>query len=1126
MLPPQRRYLCALVSTFTAALLLQVVMCDSVAEAAPKSTGEECHIPDREWQALEEFYFATDGDRWKNNENWLKGNPCGYGDDDSNNWIGVLCGVCRKGIRHVEVLALEWNELDGNLTESIGQLPYLQVLNLGTNNLYGGLPKSIGKLKRMRVIKLSYNRMDGKLPQELYDLHDLEMLDLPYNDFVGSLNDVLAAFPKLRKLNLRGNRGFMGDLSSAGPLFARMPNLRLIDCHWNHIGGSLPKELFELQELEEVIFSNNQLSGELPSSISAPQLRTLILFNNYLRGPLPVSLGSSTEMLEIELYKNYFTGQIPESWGKMEQLEILKLHENLLEGPLPEALFKLVSLTDLSLSNNDFDGTLPSGFASLKRLRSLGLHSCGFGGSIPAEFGSLSNLEQLFLYNNYLVGEIPVELGDLSELRVLHLARNFLEGAVPQELSRLRWLETLRLNDNRLNFLPECISDLHNLRRLFLHNNKFAQPIPHMLGYLFKLEKLALHNNKFTGERLPEEFGNLVNLIEITAHNNLLDTRPWPRIDSAFKNPINEYPYCENLADESGKKVRSYYRVCGTRNDFYCDLLLNESRHEWRESHGMSWDTCYGKCKKTALFEDHYQFMKASRYNDMYEIADKAKFSQYNKYMNQIKGEPFTFHPLSFAMPFELEAWKAEDKRDPHGLWLLKPTVSCCGQGIKLIDGPHDPEAPTDWSNQVIQRFVHPPFLHEGHKIVLRLFVMVTSFSPLKVYLFPDGDVFYSHHPYDASRRDRRGYFISDYFFTKKQRQYQTSAMNLFHDLKARGIDTDKIWYDVQDVIVKGLLTGEVQLRRQENEFDEQHSNVYEVLGYDILLDANLKPWVCEINTTPNLGLEINKANDPVVHEEDFSLKMNLMRHSLEITGTIDVQPTTKDAHLAAEDVCRGIVDDKVKALGIHPEDNIRCTSMEMDSFSNCLSERDVSLLYDFECEFRRRGEFEVMFPADNAESYLPHFLIQRRENNLLIWWHKLMHQPEPREFPTPWSTPQEMPWRKLNRTEQEWRKHSWSRNIPTQTWNSEEEGVMPDPEEDEDRYALDDDDDFDDEEDGGEENEGYAKYVQSLHGRDGAGHASNEQSDELVDEGDDHDGNGGEFQDAGAYEDEDEYDE
>ncbi len=34
---------------------------------------------------------------------------------------------------------------------------------------------------------------------------------------------------------------------------------------------------------------------------------------------------------------------------------------------------------------------------------------------------------------------------------------------------------------------------------------------------------------------------------------------------------------------------------------------------------------------------------------------------------------------------------------------------------------------------------------------------------------------------------------------------------------------------------------------------------------------------VAQINTTPNLGLEINKANDPVVHEEDFDLKRRIM---------------------------------------------------------------------------------------------------------------------------------------------------------------------------------------------------------------------------------------------------------
>jgi hypothetical protein len=45
---------------------------------------------------------------------------------------------------------------------------------------------------------------------------------------------------------------------------------------------------------------------------------------------------------------------------------------------------------------------------------------------------------------------------------------------------------------------------------------------------------------------------------------------------------------------------------------------------------------------------------------------------------------------------------------------------------------------------------------------------------------------------------------------------------------------------------VTALLAVEPVMRHQESGMDQQRSTVYEVLGYDIVLDEHLKPWICE----------------------------------------------------------------------------------------------------------------------------------------------------------------------------------------------------------------------------------------------------------------------------------------
>ena len=40
------------------------------------------------------------------------------------------------------------------------------------------------------------------------------------------------------------------------------------------------------------------------------------------------------------------------------------------------------------------------------------------------------------------------------------------------------------------------------------------------------------------------------------------------------------------------------------------------------------------------------------------------------------------------------------------------------------------------------------------------------------------------------------------------------------------------------------------------------------------------------------MGLEINRGNDPLVHEEDFVVKTKIMQAALEITGIVPLQET------------------------------------------------------------------------------------------------------------------------------------------------------------------------------------------------------------------------------------------
>eukprot|EP00250_Pteridium_aquilinum_P022161 c25313_g1_i2 orf=457-2898(+) len=105
---------------------------------------------------------------------------------------------------------LSMNNLEGDITESFGDLLSLTGLNLSHNNIVGRIPASLGKLTNLDVLDLSHNNLTGGIPQELGQLGGLSTLDLSYNHLQGPI-------PTTNNLNTRYNyTSFEGNPSLCG----------------------------------------------------------------------------------------------------------------------------------------------------------------------------------------------------------------------------------------------------------------------------------------------------------------------------------------------------------------------------------------------------------------------------------------------------------------------------------------------------------------------------------------------------------------------------------------------------------------------------------------------------------------------------------------------------------------------------------------------------------------------------------------------------------------------------------------------------------------------------------------------------------------------------------------------
>ena len=82
------------------------------------------------------------------------------------------------------------------------------------------------------------------------------------------------------------------------------------------------------------------------------------------------------------------------------------------------------------------------------------------------------------------------------------------------------------------------------------------------------------------------------------------------------------------------------------------------------------------------------------------------------------------------------------------------------------------------------------------------------------------------------------------------------------------------VWSRIYDVILKSLISVDSHISAGLKKMPYK-SNCFELLGFDILLDSDMKPWLMEVNLSPSLATE--SPLDLKIKSNLFIDTMNMM---------------------------------------------------------------------------------------------------------------------------------------------------------------------------------------------------------------------------------------------------------
>ena len=391
----------------------------------------------------------------------------------------------------------------------------------------------------------------------------------------------------------------------------------------------------------------------------------------------------------------------------------------------------------------------------------------------------------------------------------------------------------------------------------------------------------------------------------------------------------------------------------------------------------------YNQIVKSKLYTNTNLIWKLLDKDKMYPLLRKLnKYQRYNHfpmcwqlgrkdnlYINYLKMKKkfqseYNYMPKKYILPQDRdevqEIMREYNIFNIKEIYIVKPLASTHGKGVRILT-----DSTTVPIKGILENYIYNPHLINRRKYDMRIYVLVTGFRPLKIYIYENGIIRFCSEKYttDAEKFNNNYIHITNYSVNKameiirkgvKEIDFETkwSLMALKGYFIEKKIDFEPIWQKIKDIAIKTILSVFDLSGPALKSFKLTSCNLFELYGLDILLDNKFNPWLLECNINPSLNCDT---------DIDLKLKSKLITDILNIIG---LTPFTHDKRQKPLD-----------------KDNYYSTSIE-EAVTESL------------CEFvRPTGGFERIFPLqENIEIYKK-FIEKPGEQNLSLWEDMLKYK-------------------------------------------------------------------------------------------------------------------------------------
>ncbi|XP_039591227.1 tubulin polyglutamylase TTLL7 isoform X1 [Polypterus senegalus] len=356
------------------------------------------------------------------------------------------------------------------------------------------------------------------------------------------------------------------------------------------------------------------------------------------------------------------------------------------------------------------------------------------------------------------------------------------------------------------------------------------------------------------------------------------------------------------------KKGHITANVAGTKYEIVRividEMVFMKTRDE-DETANLIWNDSAVQHEKIAELRN---YQRINHFPGMGEICRKDCLARNMAKMIKIQPQEYSFIPKTWIFPAEYTQFqnyvKELRKKRKQKTFIVKPANGAMGHGISLI---RNCEKLPLQDHFIVQEYLEKPFLMEGYKFDLRIYILVTSCDPLRIFLYNDGLVRMGtekYHPPNESNLNQLCMHLTNYSVNKHNENFgrdetadrgSKRSIRWFTEfLRTNDYDVSKFWGDISELVVKTLIVAEPHVLHayrmcRPGQPPGSESVCFEVLGFDIILDRKLKPWLLEINRAPSFGTD---------QRIDYDVKKGVLLNAMKL---LNIRSSDKKRNLAQQ---------------------------------------------------------------------------------------------------------------------------------------------------------------------------------------------------------------------------------